>query len=112
MWDFIKLSCEERNSNARLHLAVMTSAKDDRFVLSNLCHLSSRVKQPVLKTRAGEAEPEKIITSINLLVPAPRTERERPVDASALLSCHPPPAHTMQPQLLGRHEELGAEEVD
>lgn len=93
-----------------MYLAVMTSAKDDQFVLSNLCHPSPPIQQPVLKTRAGEAEPEKIITSINLLVPEPRTDRERLMDASPLL----PPAsmHTMQLQLPGCHGELGAEEVD
>lgn len=85
MWDFIKLPCVERNGSARVYLAVMASAKDDRFVLSNLCHLRSPVEQPVLKTRAGEAEPEKIITSINLRVPGPRTDRKRLMDASPLL---------------------------
>lgn len=108
MWDFIKLLCVERNGSAWVNLAVMTSAKDDQFVLSNLYHLSSPIQQPALKTRAGEAEPEKIIPTINLLVPEPRTNRERPMDASPLLP--PPPMHMMQPQEC--HNELGAKEVN
>lgn len=88
MWDFIKLSCVERNGSALGYLAVMAPAKDDQFVLSNLCHRHSPMKQPVLKTRTGDAEPEKIITSINLLVPEPRTNRERLMDVSPPL----PPA--------------------
>lgn len=73
MWDFIKLLCVEKNGSAWVHLAAMTSAKDDQFVLSNLSH---PVKQLILQTRTGEAEPEEIIPSINFLVPEPRTGRE------------------------------------
>ena len=93
-----------------MYLEAMTSAKDDQFVLSNLCHLSPPVKQPVLKTRAGEAEPEKIITRINHLVPEPRTDRGRPTDASPVLL----PASDVHGAVPapGCHEELGAEEAD
>lgn len=65
-----------------MDVAVMTTAKGDQFVLSNLCHLCPPVQQPVLKTRAGEAEPEKIILKKKpLLAPEPSSDRERPVDA-------------------------------
>lgn len=61
MWDFIKLLCVERNGSAWVNAAVMTSAKGDQFVLPNLRPLSPPIRQPVLKTRAGEAEAEKLI---------------------------------------------------
>lgn len=44
MRDFIKRSCVERNGRAWVYLVVMTSAKDDQFVLSNLCHPSPPIQ--------------------------------------------------------------------
>lgn len=98
MWDFIKLFCVEGNGSAWVDAAVMTSAKGDQFVLSNLCHLSAPTQQPVLKTRAGEAETEKITLDNKVLSAEPSSDRERPVHH--LLSCCLPWVLTEQPQLL------------
>lgn len=65
--------------------AVMTSAKSDEFVLSNLCHLGPPMQQPVLNTRAGEAEPEKINLGHNS---EPSTDREAPPVLLPALGAH------------------------
>lgn len=110
MWDFIKLLCVEGNGSAWVDAAVMTSAKGDQFVLSNLCHLSAPTQQPVLKTRAGEAETEKITLDNKVLSAEPSSDRERPVEASPLL-LSALGAHRAAPAP-GCQEELGAQEMD
>lgn len=67
------------------------------------------IQQPVLKTRAGKAEPEKIILDNNFLQSPALTGKGL---WKHLLSCSLPWVLTVQPQLQGCHEELGAGEMD
>lgn len=107
MWDFIKLSSVERNGTAWVYLALMTSARDEQFVLS---------PESPHGTACPESQGRRSQTSENDDQRHPSCSRvwdgQGNIEGCLGAWMHPLCCHLPQMHIPGCCEELGAEEVD